>query len=86
MEMILIAVVLFGAGYAIAAFRAREKFKSEMKYQGEMSEYERHKTLWSYAYTAKRMGLNIESEEWHRILQEEQEKYDKTTKRPYRVT
>jgi hypothetical protein len=77
------AIVIFGAGYAVADYRWREKFNKAMKYQSGSAEYERLKTLWSHRNAAKRMGVDIDSQKWDRIVQEEENNYEKTYKRDY---
>jgi hypothetical protein len=75
MENLLLAIVLFGIGYAVADYRSREKFGSELRRQREAAEDEAQRTRWTYTQAAKRMGIDVDCAQWYRVLDEEGAKY-----------
>jgi len=76
MELLVAAIVVFAVGFAVARAFYRDEVK-DLRYRVETAEWERQKQFWAHNYAAKRLGVDVESEEWYRALQEEEAEYEK---------
>jgi len=76
MELLIIVIAGVIGGYVLARVFYRDGLK-DLSYRLETAEWERQKQFWAHKYTARRLGVDVESEEWYRALQEEEAEYEK---------
>lgn len=76
MGFLIVIIGLFAAGFAIASMLYRDEL-IDLRYRVGAAEWERQKQFWAHNYAAKRLGVDIESEEWYRALQEEEAEFER---------
>ena len=76
MEFVIAAIVLFALGFAVARTLYRDDLK-DLRYRVEAAEWERQKQFWAHKYAAKHLGVDLESEEWYRALQDEEAVFER---------
>jgi hypothetical protein len=76
MEILILLIILAVGCYSLVYAIFRDDLK-DLRYRQKTAEWERQKMFWAHTFAAKRLGVDIESEEWFRAVQEEEAEFER---------